>query len=388
MLGLAGILGMSCAVRRAPAPDPRSPCPALRPSGGSSAPIRWLLRQDADERSALDAWCWGVGPVVFVEYPSGEVHRIAPPTLDSLVVVVWNTNIGKGDLDRLIDDLRSGRLTGRPAVHFALLLQEVHRTGAAVPADVPDWVATANAADGEGRADIARFAERHRLSLLYAPSMRSGDSQDETPGRDRGNAILSTLPLEAPTMFELPWERQRRVAVLAQVEGRRSDGEPWSLRLASAHLDNRARFGRIHRSFGSARERQAAALAEVLADDQATALGADLNTWLGGANATATRVLRETLPLPETLPAGATAKLPGPIPDLQLDYLLFRIPEAWSAGYHVAEDAYGSDHRPLVGWIDFTARASTNAQTGDADQSPAEGASPADRRSRSTRTGR
>ena len=51
--------------------------------------------------------------------------------------------------------------------------------------------------------------------MLYAPSMRNGESAGG--GEDRGNAIVSTLPLADPTVIELPLERQRRVVVAASI---------------------------------------------------------------------------------------------------------------------------------------------------------------------------
>ena len=141
------------------------------------------------------------------------------------------------------------------------------------------------------------------------------------------------------------------MAGAADIRGQTSNGNAWSLRLVSAHLDNRTRLAQIHRSFGATRERQSRALAEHLADSIPTIIGADLNSWLGGRRAAEVRVLREQFPLPATLPATPTARMPGPIPDRQLDYLMFRLPRGWEAAYRVLEKDYGSDHQPLLGWV-------------------------------------
>jgi endonuclease/exonuclease/phosphatase family metal-dependent hydrolase len=345
-LAACSLLG-GCTVHRAPDTFSAAPsCLRVTPSGGAS--LHWSLRTDPSERSALDAWCEGVGPAVFL--PAGDTEV---PVADSIAIVNWNTHIGSGDLDGLIDDLRSGVLTGRPVNEFVLLLQESYRAGRDVPARIPSWaVAATNPPDPErpGRSDITAVARRHGLWLLYVPSMRSGRDAGEVP-EDRGNAILSTLPLQSPAALELPWERQRRVAISASIELRAGDGRPTALRLVSAHLDNRSRLGRIARSFGLGRRRQAEALADFVNDGGPTAMGADLNTWLSGHLAEAAKVLRRTLPLPGVLPERSTATLPGPIPDQKLDYLLFALPSGWTAGYRVVADEYGSDHHPLLGWV-------------------------------------
>jgi hypothetical protein len=342
-------LSAACTVRRAPAGLAEPPCYANSVNGEQGPSVEWVLRDESEERSALDAFCWGVGPTLF----SVGAVDLAPVVADSFAVIAWNTHIGHGQLARLIRDVRSGELTGAPIQHFILLLQEVNRGGEAVPSDVPAWVAAGRRSSNPlepGRLDVSEIAEQHQLSLFYAPSMRSGNG-DGLPGEDRGNAILSTFPLQSPGAIELPWERQRRVAVSADIRGQTSNGDAWSLRLVSAHLDNRTRLAQIHRSFGATRERQSRALAEHLADSIPTVIGADLNSWLGGQRAAEVRVLREQFPLPASLPTTPTAKMPGLLPDRQLDYLLFRLPQGWEAEYSVLEDDYGSDHQPLLGWV-------------------------------------
>jgi endonuclease/exonuclease/phosphatase family metal-dependent hydrolase len=348
---LTGALVWGCSVRRAPDNlGVPAPCFAEAQEGEVAEPsFDWVIRTDPAERSALDAWCWGVGP------PLLSVSAAATDAaLDSLAVIVWNTHVGEGDFRALITDLRSGRLTGSPVQHFVMLLQEVHRGGNAVPAQVPGFAAVARwSGDGE-RQDATQLAGEYGLSVLYAPSMRNGPVASGVTPEDRGNAILSTLPLQSPELLELPYERQRRVAVAARVTARTSSGTPWTLRLVSAHFDNRARFGRIFRSFGALRSNQARALAEQLSNNEPTLLGADLNTWIGGE---AARLLRAALPQPQIRPEQRTVPLPGPIPDLRLDYLFAKLPPEWRAEYRVVEDTYGSDHRPLLGWVALSAPA-------------------------------
>jgi len=349
-LATSGLFAAGCTVRRPPASVADvPPCTADPTLGDDALSVMWILRDDPDERSALDAYCWGVGPIEFV---AGAMAS-GVPALDSLAVISWNSYIGTGQLDSLITDLRTGRLTGQPVHHYVLLLQEMHRAGEVVPTGLPSWVSVGQPGgdmERPNRRDVAAVAGRHGLWLFYAPSMRTGRS-DDGQVEDRGNAILSTLPLQSPLAIELPFERQRRIAVAAHVYGRSTDGQPWSLRLVSAHLDNRTRLGRIYRSLGAGRTRQAEALAQHLADHEPTVLGADLNTWLGGAGAGAVRALRDVLPLPAHVPGGGTSPLPGPLPDLRLDYLMFRLPDGWAADYRVLAGTYGSDHRPLLGWV-------------------------------------
>jgi endonuclease/exonuclease/phosphatase family metal-dependent hydrolase len=335
---LAVAMLWGCSVRRAPL-NAVSPAPCF----AENAAIDWVLRTDPEERSALDAWCWGVGAPLF-----STAADTSTASLDSLTVIVWNTHVGEGDFRKLIEDLRSGALTGSPVRHFVMLLQEVHRGGQAVPADVPPWAAVARWSGNGERQDVTALAEEYGLSVLYAPSMRNGPANGGVTPEDRGNAILSTLPLQNPELFELPFERQRRVAVAARVAGHTSSGEPWTLRVVSAHLDHRARFGRIFRSFGALRSNQARALADQLDDNEPTVLGADLNTWIGDQ---ATQLLQALFPQPVHHPERSTVPLPGPLPDLRLDYLFARLPAEWRAEYRVVEYTYGSDHRPLLGWV-------------------------------------
>jgi endonuclease/exonuclease/phosphatase family metal-dependent hydrolase len=139
--------------------------------------------------------------------------------------------------------------------------------------------------------------------------------------------------------------------VFANVEGRSSAGQPWQLRVVSAHLDNRAAFSRIHRSFGAAQSNQARGLLRALESETPTVLGGDLNTWYRERGAGAVRLLQARFASVEDHPRGGTADLPLFLPDLKLDHLFFGLPDSWDARYKVIDDRYGSDHKPLVGWV-------------------------------------
>lgn len=316
-----------------------------------SATVRWLMA-DGGNGSALEAWREGVGS------PAKTRYRMKPATaVDSLLVVTWNVHVGGGDVVGFVDDLRDGRLTGEPVEHFVLLLQEVHRAGMDVPSTagpggVPARIESMPTS-GE-RIDVVETSRRLRLNLFYAPSMRNGPSRGR-PAEDRGNAILSTVPLTAPKAIELPYEAQRRVGAVARLDGVASSGDPWAFQAVSVHLDTRSRWSRILDSFGAARLRQARGLVRSLSLDRPTVLGGDLNTW-------STRRLERALPyLKERFPeTPLTQEKPtfksGPFLRLRLDHLLFRLPDP--NGYRVSQvqrvdSRYGSDHFPVLAWVHF-----------------------------------
>src|SRR5262245_44517830 len=245
-------------------------CRSAITRSGSPAALEWILATHAD-RIELDEWCRTVGPAIV----DAAAAPATPPRLDDLIVVSWNVEVGGGDVDALLD--RFGA-PGRPIV---LLLQEAYRSGSAVPSlradvEVPGRIAPTSRLGV--RRSIEEIAVRRGLSLVYVPSMRNGHGDH---AEDRGNAILSTLPLAGPIAIELPFEHQRRVAVAANVTIADANGLPSPLRLVSAHLDARAswRHGLLL-WFG--RARQAAALVEAIHRDHvATILGGDFNSWLG-----------------------------------------------------------------------------------------------------------
>jgi endonuclease/exonuclease/phosphatase family metal-dependent hydrolase len=196
------------------------------------------------------------------------------------------------------------------------------------------------------RLDVLQAADLLGLHVAYVPSMRNGIGAD--PAEDRGNAVLSSLPLGSPEAIELPYESQRRVAVAATVSALGADGSPWSLRVVSAHLDNRSAGGRFLGTFGPGRARQARALAEAVADPAAV-IGADLNSWSLGFLEDAVPFLRASFPDspaasdPTYRAAGLLAR--------KLDHFLVRLPDGWASSVRRVGDAYGSDHYPLIGTI-------------------------------------
>ena len=321
------------------------PCRQMVTPIGDPSPstVLWHQHEEGRSRRTLDAWCRGVGPVVYQSQPADSLRESASiPTAEAIAVVSWNVNVGAGHLSALVADLRAGKWSdGRRPDHFILLLQEALRTGDTVPSQGPSQAGARRLLRKSPRSDIVGFARELGLSLLYVPSMRNGLDAC-APSEDRGNAILSTLPLLAPGALELPFVRQRRVAVVAVVGGP-EQSDP--LGVASVHLDHLVGANRLW-VFGTAgaRARQARAIAAVLQPHGSFALGGDFNTWLG-ANEPAlremTRVSGQTAQAREATHSGGGV----------LDYLFFRTTAPNRATYERADHTYGSDHYPLIGWI-------------------------------------
>ncbi|PYR74743.1 MAG: hypothetical protein DMF87_21915 [Acidobacteria bacterium] len=216
----------------------------------------------------------------------------------TLAVVTWNLHAGRGDLARLRYDLASGTLTGAVPVDYVLLLQEV----------VPP-------VDAQG------------LSLLFAPVR--GDS---------GNAILSTRPLLEPRIIALERKRQPRSAIAATI---RLDAA--SLFVVDVHMENRLAWWRALFSDAARGEQASALLRELPAGDGI--LGGDLNTWLG-PNEPAWRAMLRRFPDTPRDPPQPTFH-----DRLVLDHLFFDLPAGWRVSRRVINDAYGSDHHPVVAVI-------------------------------------
>src|SRR5687767_6473361 len=221
---LAALASASVVLAAAP------PCAARADHIGGLS-LQWFTGSQEDA-STLDRWCRAVGPAVYVPRPVAPAS--SPPPLEQVVVLTWNAHLAEGRLAELVGALRDGWLTGGvPVRHFVLLVQELFRRGRDVPI-FSDGMRSAHAIRAREQAapDVNDYAATLGLSLLYVPSMRNGSDLDE----DRGNAILSTEPLSSAVAFELPFARQRRVAVGASIDvtyrSRRA-----TLRLMDVHLE-------------------------------------------------------------------------------------------------------------------------------------------------------
>jgi endonuclease/exonuclease/phosphatase family metal-dependent hydrolase len=273
----------------------------------SSTPVQitWILPDAPEQRAKLDAACAGIGPVVVQTPSSGS---LLPPS--PLTVVVWNTFLGRANLDELVSKLERGDFTdGRRIDRFALVLQEVFRT------------------------PILEFARRRGLSVVYAPARRRGNDVD-----DRGNAILATAPLDQIIVIELPFEKQRRIAVAAQLG---------VLHLVNVHFDTSV--GLLRGGPSAARRRQARAVTEALARiGEPLIIAGDLNTWWGD-DEPAVKELRQLFPDAEPIDARETWR--GPLrTGNKLDYLFAKGIHPSVAVRRLSE-RFGSDHWPLLATV-------------------------------------
>ena len=197
-----------------------------------------------------------------------------------------------------------------------------------------------------GLRDILDVAEQCGLALLYVPSARNGPSEPGRLPEDKGNAILSTLPLADLGAIELPFEASRKVAVVATIRG--PGGE--RIRVASVHLDLSSTLARTLISGNATRLRQAMGLAEALesTENWVTIVGGDFNTWSASESA----LKRLALHFPDSPPWDGRPTR-GPFPT---DHILFRTVQGSRIdlvedSYRRFEDTYGSDHAGRIVWL-------------------------------------
>ncbi len=330
-----------------------------------------LAPYDGDASSALDGWRGNVGSLVSIDPDTPMPEARQADDGPALVLISWNVWIGHGRLRELVTRVRNGDFLAQGAVPDAplvVLAQEVYREDQSIaPGKTRHSGSISRAKAGRQREDVTETARSLGMHLRYAPSMRNGMLQS-----DRGNAVLSSLPLYDARAIELPHVHQRRVAVAATV---RLGGS--ALQLVSAHLDPRGPLG--YQVLGMAgRALQAKHLLAALRGDStmqstahSTVLGADLNL-AGGRREMAWRFLQS---------AGFTEGVPSRppswrhtfhgVPRVLIDYLLFRDPAGMIAQAPVVrldehpQDrgplVFGSDHHPLLAAIHLTHLADQNA---------------------------
>jgi endonuclease/exonuclease/phosphatase family metal-dependent hydrolase len=314
-----------------------------------------LTHHHDDELSRLERWRRNVGAPIALDL-TGTTAAGDEIRTRTLIVLSWNVWIGRGRLVDVVLRLRRGDFLAQgaePGADIIILTQEAYRTDSTIPVDSTGHAGRMLVAQLRQQEDVVETARSLDLNLRYAPSMRNGALQS-----DRGNAILSSLPLEQAEAIELPLVLQRRVAVSAVIRF-----GPHRLKVVSAHLDPRGPPG--HRWLGaSGRARQAQHLLTSLGDETII-LGADLNLGRGRYER-AWRLLHAagfSMGIPPALPTWRHTF--HALPRLVLDYLLIRNPAGIveQARVHRLDEhprdrgplVFGSDHHPLLARIDLAA---------------------------------
>lgn len=307
-----------------------------------------------DRHLRLNGWRQNVGGLVAlnVASPTLPERALAP---NAVVVLNWNVWIGHGHLRDVVTRLRNGEFWEQgadPNLPLVILAQEVYRPDASLPPSSREFSGgLPDVHNGREREHIVEAAHALGMHLRYAPSMRNGLQQS-----DRGNAILSSLPIHTSAAFELPHVLQRRVAVAATIKV-----GTHTIRFVSAHLDVRGPFG--FRMFGNAgRDAQTKHLLECLGPGTAV-IGADLNITGGRFESAWRRLKRDgfSMGVPSVDPAWRhTHHTPH---QRLIDYVLVRDPshvvsdaKVYRLDEHPADDGtlvFNSDHHPLVARFDF-----------------------------------
>ncbi len=347
----------SCPARYLAPASASQPASANQPQAGAQNALTWSGPAETRDIRKNDAWCRTVEPPILRALP-----RLRPGVrpedgnrVDSVAIVTWNINVGGGDVVTfLAEELKfTCDLTEPPDLtppfHFVVLLQEVYRTSSRLPEaragpNIP-WRIEPNPPPG-GRREILEVAERCGLALFYVPSARNGPDEPERLPEDKGNAILSTLPLTGLSAIELPFESGRKVAVVATVPG--PSGE--RIRVVSVHLDVASTLTRTLISGNATRLRQALGLAAALEsmDSLATVVGGDFNTWSADESA----LKRLAVHFPDSPPWDGRPTR-GPFPP---DHILYRTVQGSRIdlvedSYRRFEETYGSDHAGRIVWL-------------------------------------
>lgn len=300
--------------------------------------IRW-----AGDHRALDLWCRSVGRAVV------ESRAAISGDIAGMRILSWNVNVGAGRLEALLPQLLTDG--ARDGLGLTILLQETFRTGEAVPEVFPADLQVPRAIRPRRPAmDVREIAARFGLSVAYVPSMRNGAATAVSEREDRGNAILSTEPLLDVRAIELPFGKQRRVAITAIVPSRapagpvllNRPGSP-SIRVVSTHFDT-----------NGDRAAQAKALSERLMSftDMPLVVGGDLNSR-GGERDDAVLAIASRIPV-AACGTGRTNRWP-----LRVDVLFpvgrldFMFASADVGSCETLTDAYDSDHLPLLMTLTF-----------------------------------
>jgi endonuclease/exonuclease/phosphatase family metal-dependent hydrolase len=303
---------------------------------GTEAEVDWVLSAGGD-RATLDLWCDSVGPPVVVQSDVEEA------SIAGLTIVSWNIHVGGGRVNELVRQLRSGPRAADDA-GMVLLVQEAFRSGTSVPRSYPARLDVPRAIQPERPVpDVAALARSLKMFAAYVPSMRNGTgAQGER--EDRGNAILSTEPLSDIRAFELPFGKQRRVAVAATVTPRGHRSRP--MRVVSIHLDTNG--DRVEQAAAAGRW-----LGELAGDSLPIVAGGDLNSHRGRRDG-AFKAVSAALSM-ENCGDGSTHTWPLRLDRVfgwwhgRLDFIFSSLdPSDPSRRCLTLGSGYGSDHRPVM----------------------------------------
>jgi endonuclease/exonuclease/phosphatase family metal-dependent hydrolase len=340
-IGLASLLFLSVYNAASPLhPDPSAKCREVKTNGSSQPSVEWswILPNEPAEKANLNEWCETVGPALF-----RTGHNRPEKTAGRILVVDWNLHVGNGHLEALIDHLRIQENTaGWPQPDFVFLLQESFRRSAAVPQSVR-FHASVPSRISAPTDDIDALARKLDWWMFYVPSMRNGDRAG-TMAEDRGNAILSSIPLESLQVVELPFGVQRRVVAGAVVH---DDRRAIRFRVATLHLDTRAPLIRgFILGAAVARNQQARSLAEMMGRWAQNAspliLGGDLNSYWGPLESSVGTL---SVVAPHVSCGGKATHISG----FRLDHVFVRPTSEFEVGPCQRLDSrFGSDHYPLV----------------------------------------
>jgi endonuclease/exonuclease/phosphatase family metal-dependent hydrolase len=329
------------------------PLSCLQPVDG----LTWLRWNG--NRQPLDLWCHSVGrpflkPSIsaggetvgsaggeIVGSANGEIAGSAAGVIAGMRILSWNVHVGAGRLEALLPRLL--KEAARDGLGLTILLQETFRTGDAVPERYPAGLRVPKAIrPRRPTMDVHDIAAQFGLSVAYVPSMRNGPATALSEREDRGNAIMSTEPLLDVRAIELPFGKQRRVAVTALVVPRGITAGPRAIRVVSIHFDT-----------NGDRAAQAVALSERLTSftDAPLFVGGDLNS-LGGFQDDAVLAIARHLPM-APCGTGRTNRWPLRLDVLfpigRLDYMFTGAAVSdLVRSCETLPDAYDSDHLPLL----------------------------------------
>lgn len=296
----------------------------------SAGPLTWV-GSGSDPR--LEAWCAQVGSPVVV--PVQPDPAVAPR---AIVVLSWNVHVGGGRVMDVVDWIRKKAEAEAGPVGFVLLLQETYRQGGDIPRYAAGTPVPGAIRPVRPTPDVAALGRYLNMSVAYVPSMRNGKGDDGPLEReDRGCAVLTTEKMSDVHAIELPFGKQRRVAVMATITPR---GMLPAMRVMSAHFDT-GFIGVKHQ------RRQAEALAAHLIELAAHTsppllMGIDANVKHGTSDYVI-KQLQRAIPLVESCDTRPTMPFL-----LRFDFLFSTLDPSRLRACETLPHKYGSDHKPKV----------------------------------------